>query len=426
MTGAGESRKARRGSALVFALWIIAVLSVMAISFAYEARQQTGINIYVQRRNRVSHLIDAGQILAELVLVNYKDVAEWTENQDLEEMLEDDVWFKEKQDLKSSSRCTIGPVYLDEDDPEGSLVTVEIDAANSGSKGVININELYKGSGGSSDTKYMERWFMIFQSHDIPEELDTPNEGRINLWNVLIASWNDWRDSDDDVTQIDGKDCGAETEWYEELEDKFKDVDDDVKIEIARRPRNGPIPDIKELEYVRGFRDYPQVLTGGVINPWEDEKDQITVRGIMDLFCTEGSSKINVNNVGSVDALITIPGIFDDPEDDDCVEEATEIAEAILAALKEKPEDRDVDESLGQWPFKDWSDLTKRVDDLSGSSVKSSDIGSDAQNYISFSAEEDSVFKIKITGECQGMTKSVEAEGYVKDKKVRYVKWSEN
>ena len=34
---------------------------------------------------------------------------------------------------------------------------------------------------------------MIFRSHDIPEELNTPNEGRINLWNVLIASWNDWK-----------------------------------------------------------------------------------------------------------------------------------------------------------------------------------------------------------------------------------------
>ena len=416
----------RRGSALVFALWIIAVLSIMAISFAYEARQQAGINIYVQRRNRVTRLIDAGQIIAEIVLLNYRDVADWSEDEDADKMLEDDAWYKEKQNLKSSSRCTIGPVFLDEDDPEGSLVTIEIEASNSGSKGVININELYKGSDGSADSKYNERWWMIFRSHDIPEELNTPNEGRINLWNVLIASWNDWRDSDDTVTSFDGVECGAENEWYEELEEKFKGIDEETKIELTRRPRQGPIPDVKELEYVRGFRDYPQVLTGGVINPWEDEKDQITVKGIMDLFCTEGSSKININNISGTDALITIPGIYDDPEDDDCVEEAREIAEAILAAMAQPPEDRDVDESLGKWPFKDWNDMLKRVDDLNGSTVGSSDIGSEANNYLSFTAEEDTVFKIKITGECQGMTKSVEAEGYVKDKKVRYVKWSEN
>jgi len=416
----------RRGSALVFALWIIAVLSIMAISFAYEARQQAGINIYVQRRNRVTRLIDAGQIIAEVVLLNYRNVADWSEDEDAAKMLEEDAWYKEKQNLKSSSRCTIGPVYLDEDDPEGSLVTIEIEASNSGSKGVININELYKGSDGSADSKYNERWWMIFRSHDIPEELDTPKEGRINLWNVLIASWNDWRDSDDTVTSFDGVECGAENDWYEELEEKFKGIDEETKIELTRRPRQGPIPDVKELEYVRGFRDYPAVLTGGVINPWEDEKDQITVKGIMDLFCTEGSSKININNITGTDALITIPGIYDDPEDDDCVEEAREIAEAILAAMSQQPEDRDVDESLGKWPFKDWNDMLKRVDELNGSKVGSSDIGSEANNYLSFTAEEDTVFKIKITGECQGMTKSIEAEGYVKDKKVRYVKWSEN
>ena len=77
----------RRGSALVFALWIIAVLSIMAISFAYEARQQAGINIYVQRRNRVTRLIDAGQIIAEIVLLNYRDVADWSEDEDADKML---------------------------------------------------------------------------------------------------------------------------------------------------------------------------------------------------------------------------------------------------------------------------------------------------------------------------------------------------
>jgi len=418
----------KRGSALIFALWTIAVLSVMAIAFAYEARQQAGINVYVQRRNRITHLIGAGQILAEIVLVNYRDVADWNEDQDDEKMLEDDVWYKEKQDLKSTSKCTIGPVFLDEDEPEKSLVTVEISTSNSGEKGIININELYNGKDGSADSKYTERWWMIFKSHDIPEELDTPEEGRINLWNVLIASWNDWRDEDDTVTQIDGEDCGAENEWYEDLEEKFKDVDEDMKNELKRRPRQGPIPDVKELEYVRGFRDYPAVLTGGIINPWEqDEKDQIMVRGIMDLFCTEGSSKINVNNCNSIDALITIPGIYEDPSDDDCLEEAKEVAQAILDGLTQMPKDDDgIDTSRSDWPYKSWDDLMKRIDDLDGSSVKSEDIGSEAQNYLSFQAEEDSVFKIKITGESAGMSRSVEAEGYVKDNKVRYVKWSEN
>jgi len=415
-------RSLRKGGALIFALWTIAVLSVMVISFAYEARQQSGINIYVQRRNRVTHLLDAGKILAELILTGYEEVAEWNEDQDEAEMLEEDAWFKEKQSLKSSSKCTIGPVCLDEDDPENSLVTVEIEAANSGSKGIININSLYK----DGDPKYNERWWMILRSHNIPEELDVPREGRINLWNILISSWSDWRDEDDLQTTMDGDECGAENEWYEEMEDKFRDIDEDTKNELKRRPRQGPIPDVKELEYVRGFRDYPQVLTGGVINPWDDEREQITVRGIMDLFCTEGSSKINVNNCNSVDALITIPGIYSEPDEEDCVEEAKEVAEAIIAGLSVMPEDREVDENQSTWPYKDWSDLTRRIEDVPGSQVRAGDLDSSAQEYISFSAEQDTVFKVKITGESSGMSRSVEAECYVKDKKVRYVKWRED
>lgn len=417
----------KRASALLFALWVLAALSIMALSFAVEALQHRGINFYVRERNRVTHLIDAGKILAEIVLTGYKDVPEWSKDQDIEELCEDDAWFKEKQALKINSKCRIGPVFLDEENPESSLVTIDIETKNSGSEGVININELYSGSGGQGDSKYMERWWMIFQIHGIPEELDTPKDGRINLWNVLIASWNDWRDSDDTVTTIDGEECGAENEWYEEEEEDLEGKEEEID-ELRRRPRQGPIPDVKELQYVRGFRDYPAVLTGGVINPWEkDEEKQITVKGIMGLFSTEGQNKININTVKSVEALMTVPGIYEDPSRDDekCKEEAEELARAILEAMNVKPEDRDVDETLMSWPFKDWDDMVKRLDD-SNSTSTSSDIGSDAKNYITFAPEENSVFKITITAESMGIKRVVNAEGYVNDKTIRYVKWRED
>ena len=203
----------KRGSALILALWTIAVLSVMVIAFAYEARQQKGINVYVQRRNRASHLIDAGKILAEIVLLDYKNAKEWSQDEDAAALLEDDAWYEAKRDLKTTSKCTVGPVYLDGTYPESALVMVEIESANSRSKGVININELYQGSDGTSDKNVDARWWMIFRSHNIPEELDTERDGRIKLWNILIASWKDWRDSDDTVTSIDGEECGAEGRW---------------------------------------------------------------------------------------------------------------------------------------------------------------------------------------------------------------------
>ncbi len=268
---------------------------------------------------------------------------------------------------------------------------------------------------------------MIFKTRNIPEELVTETDGTINLWNILIASWKDWRDSDDTVTSISGEECGAENDWYEELEDKFKGYDEDVMNELKRRPRNGPIPDIKELAYVRGFRDYPQVLTGGVINPWADEKEQITVTkgGIIGLFCTEGTTKLNVNNCKDVDLLVTIPGIFDkdNVDQDDVLEEATEVAQAILATLGVEPDDRDVDETLTSWPFEDWSDMLQRVENNKSLGVSSSDIGSEAKEYLVFEPEDSTIFRVRITVESDGMQRRAEGECYIRDSAVRYVKW---
>lgn len=407
----------KRGSAMIYAIWTIAVLSILVLSFAYEAHQQAGVNVYVRERNRVNRLTEAAQALAEVVLVGYPDVSDWTEDQDNEELLEKDRWYLEKQELKMDGKCTIGPILLDDTrDREtdelinSSTITIEISTVNSGEKGIININQLYKGAG---DDRYTERWWMIFQSHGIPEELKTEKDGTINLWNILIASWDDWRDEDDLVTQIDGEDCGAESKWYEDYEDENR-IDDEDK----RRPRNGPIPDIRELAYLRGWREYPQVLTGGVLNPWAHKDDQVTVRGLESLFCTEGSSKINVNTCSSVDALVTIPGIYQDPDDEEeAVAEAQGVANMIIDGLKIMPTEYSVDETRTWWPYKDWNDLTERVDD---------DIGNDASQYLVFTADDSSIFKIRMIGQSGMMKHEVTAECYVKDKKVRYISWRED
>ena len=408
----------RRGSALLMALVTIAVLSIMVISFVYEARQQGGINVYVRERNRVLRLIEAGQAIAEIVMCKYSDAPEWSEDQDTEQLLEDDRWILAKQDLKSGGQCTIGPILLDEErDKDGyfvnpATVTIEIGPANDDK---ININTLWKGA---NDDKYMERWWMIFKDHDIPEELATPKDGTINLWNILIASWDDWRDEDHDVTNIELEEAGAEDVWYEEYESD-NGLDRDAKyLQYRTRPTNDEIDDIHELENLRGWREYPQVLTGGVINPWEDRKeDQITVRGVLDVLTADGPAKINVNNCKNVGVLITIPGIYENIEYDDVLEEAKSVAQAVLAAKSVMPDDRDVDPTKSEWPFKDFDDLCRRMDEVG------EDIGSEASNYLQYISDD---FTVKITGESMGMTHTVEAKCYVKDGKVRYYKWCEN
>ena len=403
----------RRGSALLMALWVIAVLSIMVLSFASEAHLQTGINVYMRERNRVSRLVDAGRILAEVVISDYANVSEWSEDEDADKLFEDDRWYKEKRDLKSGRPCVIGPILVDEDNPESGTVKVEIRITRG-----LNINELTP----DGDQNCRLKWEMLLKSHGIPEDYEVEaydsqhhSRGRFNLINLLIASFADWVDADDNATSVDGEDCGAESNWYEEEYD-----DNDVEDEYKRYPRNGSIPDIKELSYIRGFREFPAVLRGGPLNPEDDPKDQITVTGIANMFNTVGSAKIYVNDC-TRDELMTVPGIFDE-EDEEDFEKSTENIDAILGAKSEKP-DYDVDETQSWWQYKDLNDLQQRVSDYSGGSAQ---IGAEAGNYLLFKPDDTTIFEITIECESMGMTRSVKAKVYLKDKDVRYVEWEED
>ena len=403
----------RRGSALLMALWVIAVLSIMVLSFASEAHLQTGINVYMRERNRVSRLVDAGRILAEVVLSDYANVSEWSEDEDADKLFEDDRWYKEKRDLKSGRPCVIGPILVDEENPESGTVKVEMRITRG-----LNINELTP----DGDQNWRLRWEMLLKSHGIPEDYEVEaydsqhhSRSRFNLINLLIASFADWVDADDNSTPVDGEDCGAESNWYEEEYD-----DNNVDDEYKRYPRNGPIPDIKELSYIRGFREFPVVLTGGVLNPEEDPKDQITVKGIAEMFNTVGSAKVYVNDC-TRDELMTVPGIFDE-EDEEDFEKSTENIDAILGAKNEEP-DYDVDETQSWWQYKDFQDLQQRVADYGGNNAQ---VGTEASNYLLFKPDDTTIFEITIECESMGMTRSVKAKAYLKDKDVRYVEWEED
>ena len=116
----------RRGSALLMALWIIAILAVMVFSFAFEAHQQAGINVYVRERNRVNRLVEPGRIIGEIVMTGFSDAKEWSKDEDEKELDEEDRWYKEKRALKFENCCKIGPILMDEDDPDSGTVTLAL------------------------------------------------------------------------------------------------------------------------------------------------------------------------------------------------------------------------------------------------------------------------------------------------------------
>ena len=179
----------KRGSALLMALWIILTLSVIVLSFSFEARLQGGINVYVQGKNRVKRLIESGRILGEVVLLGYKDGKQWTADEDLKQELEDDRWYREKQALKYSKGCTIGPILLDEENPDSGTVKVEIALDSSDAASGINVNTLCK----DKDPNFEDRWRIILDQCGVPRDEIKDDEGKsINLQSYIIACWQDF------------------------------------------------------------------------------------------------------------------------------------------------------------------------------------------------------------------------------------------
>ena len=457
---------ARRGSVLIMALWIIAILSVMVVSFAFEARQQAGIDVYVRERNRVSRLVESGRVLGEVVLLGYKDAPEpeiKSGEPDWKDAFEDDRWVIEKYALKKDHKCTIGPIVLDEPssneeggDEDAPTITVELKFESATSK--IDINSL-------TDEKGLEILKTVLRNSGVDDELEVEVEDanrsgkkRHNLMNLLAASWKDWRDEDDTVSKgpfedpeydyNPQEDDGAEKSWYEE-----RDEEDEIPVKDRRVPANGPIKKLEELSYIRGFRDFPAVLTGGRLYDGtekddkrgkrdKDDENNPVLTGIMDNFKVSGGMKIELNDETREKDLMTYLSPMYDSDDAREKEDCASLVQAILTALRTKPEDDDnIDETRSWWPFKDFSDLAKRVEDVGfnekvpddlkeyirwpGEAAASSSSGSSGKGKKGAS-EDAEKFSMTITGESMGMKYVVTARCIVADKKVRYIEWSEN
>lgn len=398
----------RTGSALVTVIWVVAVLSLIVMNFAAEAKLQSVVNRHTTERVRVNSLTDAGKVIAEVILTDYQNVSEAPEDQsldDMEEEFQEDRWIQEKRALKGSSSVDTGMIALDVKDPDSGTVSVHIEAKET----KLNINTLW--SGGNQN--WLEIWENILAACNVPEE----------YWNELICSWNDWRDPDDALSQdlLDEypRGEGGEAEYYKE---ELKSEDGTMEFEPCK-PRNGEISDLKELAMLKGFREHPVVLTGGVINPEDKEEDQITVKSILDYFDVIGTGKVNVN-AASKEILLAIPGIADDlNSNSSSAADGEEIVQAIidyrseLSAAEAKDTKFYKDEDYGS--FKDFSDLQSRIQEKTGN-----DIGNEASNYLIYAPE--TYFEITIVGASAGISHSVKAVAMVQDSKVRYIRWQED
>ncbi len=420
----------KRGSALVGVIWTLAVLSILIASYAMDAHLQTRINLYLRERVHVDHLTDAGIAIAEVILLGYQQVtvpnaddsSGVSSENELEDQLETDRWYMEKVALKDNRECDTGAIPVDALDRLNGTVTVKIKPIEA----KWNINTLYAGG----DANYDKIWESILVASGIPPDQE-------ELIESIVASWCDWRDTDETQTG----DYGAETEYYSQCYQDYQDNIDRPDSEEAKKYknyrakcRNGEIADLDELKCLRGFNEFEDefvsadaLLDGGILNPEADESEQIRVSGIRKYFSLFGSGKINVN-IADKDILTTVPGIYQPGSeyDDEAITNAQDLAEAIVQCRAQGESivrDSSASASDATGTFADWNDLQTRVQEAVNIGTGEY-LQQEAEQYLSYAP--DKYFEITVTGSAMGISHSIKATAIVESDKVRYIRWQED
>ena len=420
-------KRRKHGSAIVGAIWILAVLSILIATYAVDAQLQTRINLYLQERVKVDHLTDAGIAIAEVIMLDYQNVSVPTSSgsdgksttasqSEIDEYLEKDRWYWEKVDLKDNRECSTGAVPVDALNPEGGTVTVKIKPIES----QWNINNLYP----QGDANYAKIWEAILAASGVPED----------YWDSIVDSWCDWRDTDDGDTGEYGAETG--TFYREAYDDYINGRDVEKNKNYLPASRDGEISDLDDLMHIRGFNEYEDepisaqaLLDGGILNPLAKKEDQIEVKGFRKYFTVFGSGKINAN-IADKDILVTVPGIWQPSGtssnhafNENDVSNATDIADAIVE-IRSTGNQRDnagqsMEDDVGT--FKNWNDLQNRVQEAVGGGNY---IQQEAEQFLSYAP--DKFFEVSITGESFGITHTVKAIAIVQDSKIRYIRWQED
>jgi general secretion pathway protein K len=247
----------RRGSGLIVAIWVIALLSILVISFAFDAHLETKVLSVTRKRHQAEYLAMSGITIAELLMDKQGSVS----GGEAPEAIADDRWYQPALLLKRGK-----PVSGLVEKLGGGFIRLDIEPE----PGRRNVNRLID-----------DDWERILRVGGVPEE----------LWPTLIDSFNDWVDKDDLPRQN-----GAETEdYYSTLPKPY-------------RTRNGPVDTVRELLLVKGFNE--TILSGGVLNPDAPPEQRKVLSGIQDMLTTYGDGKVNVNAAG-LRVLMTLSGVDD-------------------------------------------------------------------------------------------------------------------
>ena len=303
-----EVRNNREGSALIMALFVIVVLSMLVGSFGFEAHLEAKYASYVRDRIKATSLAESGMVLAEMLMDKQAGKGPSGTPDD------EDRWYD------ASERLRLGQSILGLVERLGDgFIIVDIVPE----PGRLNVNLLMP-----------DDWETLLGNSGVPEE----------YWEDIIDPIMDWLDEDDISNPK-----GAETEdYYGQLDPPYQ-------------AKNGPFDTIRELLLVKGFSE--PILTGGIFDPATIEgatmsgvstrfsrfsdTNEIIIAGIEQMLTTYGDGKVNIQSA-PYDVLRTLPDVDD-----------------ILArAIMEEREAMEDDEPN---PFGSVDDLFTRIDGLNPS-----------------------------------------------------------
>jgi len=261
MTRLAIRSRGRGGAALIVALWVLLILSLLVGSFAYDMHIESHVTSYFRKRMKAQYLARAGVEWAKLLIAKSYNV-----NADEESEGADEQLLVSAVNLSRGVGAAKRVIALGEGE-----VTVDVLPE----QGRYNINMLED-----------EDWEELLDSTNVPEE----------RWDELIDTFHDWVDENDEHLLN-----GAES-------------DDSFYEERGYEVKNAPLDTIDELLLIKGF-DYAVVYGG----PGETEDDP-PLRGIGRSLTTWGDGKVNVNTANR-DVLMTLPGLEDEQTVDGLLEQ---------------------------------------------------------------------------------------------------------
>ena len=354
MRAQGLSRK--RGVALIMVLGIVVLMTVIISSYAFDMQVEARVLSYQKKKMQASSLARAGVERARLLLIKSGELK--NELKGLDDASEhEDVgapWFVDARELAEST--TLQSVTSPLGDGQIVLSVIPEEARR-------NVNRLTE-----------DDWIRIFEITAVPEA----------EWETLIASYQDWIDSDEVETT-----GGAETSYYEDLESPYK-------------AKNAALDTVDELLLVRGFtRD---LLYG--LPPASEEEALDWVEPLIpmhELLTVYGDPQGRVNvNAASVEVLMTLPGV------DDLV--AEEIVAEREGTFLEELEGAQLEEDTS---FESVEDFNERFPE----------VGSEAQGMITTSA---SLYRILSRGEKGNVSHTISCIISFSDGVVEILRWSES